>query len=117
MSKRIPATLKKELGERLAKWYRMFGKVAPRRAYYEDDSGSGDASMSPPLFEGHPLLAETPIGAPSDLSSILTADERTLEEADKRSEELTNDLQNKLSMELGKKYKKDLSFQITPRPN
>lgn len=117
MSKRIPARLKAELGEYLAEWYRRFGKVAPRRAYHEDDEGnSGAASNAPPLFEGHPFLSEMPIGASSDLASILVADERTLDEADKRSEEMTEELQNRLTLELGQKKQKQFLYQQHMRP-
>ncbi|EKD46024.1 MAG: hypothetical protein ACD_69C00043G0002 [uncultured bacterium] len=117
MSKRIPAKLKAQLGEYLAEWYRHFGKVAPRRAYHEDDEGKGgDTSAKPMFFEGHPLLSEMPIGASSDLASILVSDERTLDEADKRSDELTEELQNKLALELGQKQQKRYTYQIKPQP-
>jgi hypothetical protein len=117
MSKRIPAKLKAELGEYLAEWYRRFGKVAPRRAYHEDDEGggSGDASAKP-IFEGHPFLEEVPIGAPSDLASTIVADSRTLDEADKRSDEMVEELQNKLALELGQKKQKKFLYQQQTRP-
>jgi hypothetical protein len=117
MSKRIPAKLKAELGEYLAEWYRRFGKVAPRRAYHEDDGDAGGAaSNAPPLFEGHPFLNEMPIGASSDLASVLVADERTLDEADKRSDELTEELQNKLTLELGQKKQKKFLYEQHMKP-
>lgn len=117
MSKRIPAKLKAELGEHLAKWYRNFGKVVPRRAYHEDDEGGSALGSAKPLFEGHPYLSEMPIGAPSDLASIIVNDDRTLDEANKRSEELTQELQNKLSLTLGYKKQKRFRYQIGPRPS
>lgn len=117
MSKRIPARLKAELGEYLAEWYRRFGRVAPRRAYHEDDEGKGGAAANaPPLFEGHPFLSEMPIGASSDLASVLVADERTLDEADKRSDEMTEELQNRLTLELGQKKQKQFLYQQHMRP-
>jgi hypothetical protein len=118
MSKRIPAILKAELGEYLATWYRKFGKVAPRRAYHEDDeggSGTAAADVKPP-FEGHPLLNDVPIGAPSDLASIIVADSRTLEEADKRSDELTEQLQNRLELALGQKKQRKFLYEHQTRP-
>lgn len=116
MSKRIPAVYKATLGENLAKWYRKFGKVAARRPYHEDEEGTGEGAPQASPFEGHPYLMEVPIGAPSDLASILIADERTLEEADKRTDELTNELQNRLAMQLGKKYKKEFGYTPKPQP-
>jgi len=115
MSKRIPAKLKAELGECLATWYRKFGKVAPRRPYNEDEE-SGDGAPAKPVFEGHPFLNEMPIGAPSDLSSIITNDKRTLDEANKRSDELTLQAQNKLTLALGQKYKMKYSYKTAPAP-
>ncbi len=115
MSKRIPAKLKAELGEALGNWYKLFGKVSPRRAYHEDDEG-GDGAPAKPIFEGHPYLAEMPLGAPSDLSSILINDKRTLDEADKRSDELTDELQNKLSQELGHKKQQKFLYQYHTKP-
>lgn len=115
MSKRIPAKLKAELGECLATWYRTFGKVAPRRTYHEDDKGGGDATAKP-LFAEHPYLCEMPLGAPSDLSSIIINDDRTLDEANKRNEELTLELQNKLALELGQKKQKSFLYQTKPQP-
>ena len=115
MSKRIPAKLKAKLGECLATWYRKFGKVAPRRAYHEDEEG-GDEAPARPVFEGHPFLSEVPIGAPSDLSSIIVNDRRTLEEANKRSEELTLEMQNKLTLALGKKYRRRYTYRTKPQP-
>lgn len=111
MSKRIPAKLKAQLGEYLAEWYRHFGKVAPRRAYHEDDESGGAAAEVKPPFESHPFLNEMPIGASSDLASVLVADSRTLDEAYKRSDELAEELQNRLTLALGQKKQKQFSYQ------
>lgn len=116
MSKRIPAKLKAELGEYLAEWYRKFGKVAPRRPYHEDDDGGGAAANVKPPFESHPFLAEVPIGAPSDLASIITTDNRTLDEADKRSDELTEQLQNRLELALGQKKQRKFLYEMYTKP-
>lgn len=101
MSKRIPAKHKEQLGELLAEWYRRLGKVAPRRAYHEDDEDSGSGAPSNKMFEEHPFLAEVPIGAPSDLASTIVEDARTLDEANERKDELKNELQHKLDLKLG----------------
>lgn len=112
MSK-IPIKFKKELGELLAEWYRHFGKVNPRRAYHEDDDegGSGESKL---VFDGHPLFDQLPIGAPSDLSSIIINNQRMLDEADKRADEATPEIQDRLEMVHGKKQRKELL--ATPKP-
>lgn len=119
MSKRIAATYKAELGEFLANWYRHFGKVAPRRAYHEDDEGSAGAPASK-MFEDHPFLAQMPIGAPSDLASTIVEDARTLDEANERVDELKNELQNKLNLQLEnkleKKYRNENRPKFNPKP-
>lgn len=112
MSKRIPAKLKAELGEFLAEWYRHFGRVAPRRKYHEDDEGDGSGTGSAkPWFEGHSYLNEMHIGAPSDLAAVIVADSRTLDEADQRSNEMTEELQNKLALSLGQTKQKKFLYQ------
>ncbi|MBU0743935.1 MAG: hypothetical protein KKE11_00985 [Gammaproteobacteria bacterium] len=115
MSKHIPAKLKAQLGECLAEWYRHFGKVAPRRAYHEDDESGGEGTAKP-VFDGHPYLNEMPLGASSDLSSIIVNDSRTLDEANKRSDELTLDLQNKLDLALGQKRQNKFIHQHHTKP-
>jgi hypothetical protein len=116
MSKRIPAKFKAQLGGELSKWYRLFGKVQPRKPYHEDDTGEG-AATSKPLFAEHPLLAEMPIGASSDLTSIITNDEHTLEEAANRSDELTEELRYTLSMELERKNQKKFLYENYMKPH
>lgn len=116
MSKRIPAKYKAQLGELLADWYRHFGKVAPRRAYHEDDEGTGTGAPASKMFEDHPFLAEIPIGAPSDLASILTEDARTLDEANDRKDELTNELKNKLDLTLGNKLRHRHQYHLDVKP-
>lgn len=113
---RIPTIYKAQLGEALAAWYRHFGTVLPRRAYHDDDeSGSGTGGAKPP-WESHPLFAEIPIGAPSDLASILTADDRTMDNAEKRLDEACPEL--KLQLELSLKQKQEYRYQqkIAPIP-
>ena len=116
MSKRIPAKYKAQLGENLANWYRRLGKVAPRRPYHEDDESTGTGAPANKMFEDHPFLAEVPIGAPSDLASILVEDARTLDEANERKEELTNELKNKLDLTLGNKLQNKNQYHLNIKP-
>ena len=90
---------KTKLGELIAEGHRRFGKVMPRKPYREEDDkggGTGEAELSP--FEQHPFLAEQPVGAPSDLTSVVTENNNAVEEAEKRdAKELSNQLQNQLA--------------------
>ncbi len=115
MSNRIPTKLKAQLGEELGNWYRLFGKVQPRKAYREDDEDGGAASAQP-LFMEHPFLAEMPLGASSDLTSIISNDKNTLEEAEKRSAELTEELQHRLSLTLEQKKQKKFLHEYHSKP-
>ena len=98
---------KTKLGELIAKGHRKFGKVAPRKPYLDDDEsgGTGEAQL---LFEQHPLLAQQPIGASSDLTAIISDNNASLDEAEKRSDEATPQLKKALEMKLGlgKQYSK-----------
>jgi hypothetical protein len=101
----IPTKLKIELSELLLQWYRQFGKVAPRRPYYDeegDDSGAGGAEL---LFESHPLFADLPIGAPSDLDFIIQTNNQNIAEADKRADEACPELKYQIELALAQKYR------------
>lgn len=90
---------KMQLGELIGNGHRHFGKVTPRRPYAKDDaSGDGGASQ---LLPAHPLFAQQPIGASSDLTFLANENDRTVEEAEKRSNDLNLELQNKLEKKLG----------------
>lgn len=108
----IPAKRKKELGDLLAKWYRNFGKVSPRRPYLDEDEDGGEGAPSL-VFEAHPLLAEQPIGASSDLTYVTADNQYSVEEAEKRSDEASPQLTRQLdyALQLGKRQ------EATPAPN
>ena len=93
----IDKEYKTKLGELLAAGHRRFGKVAPRKPYRDDDEGgSGGAELSP--FEQHPLLAEQPVGAASDLTNIATENQEAVSEVENRdAKELSNQMQNQLN--------------------
>lgn len=113
---RIPTKQKAALGESLVAYFRQFGTVAPRRAYHdEDESGTGTGSAKPP-WEAHPMFLETPIGAPSDLASILVADERTVENAENRMNEACPELRMQLEYSLKQKEEYRLQQKIAPTP-
>lgn len=83
-------SFKQELGKLLGKGHAMFGRVAPRRDYRdEDEGGAGSAEL---LFETHPLLAEQPVGAASDLTAIATENSDSLDQAVERVNEASKEL-------------------------
>lgn len=109
----IPNKYKSELGLLLAKGHAKFGPVASRRPYRDDDDeGEGGASLG---IEEHPLLAQLPIGAASDLTAIASENSEAMDEALDRVEELNPELQNQpaLRNELGLRYSKS----NTPKPS
>jgi hypothetical protein len=109
----IPNKYKAELGLLLAKGHAKFGPVAARRPYRnDDDDGEGAASLS---IEEHPLLAQLPIGAASDLTAIASENSEVMDEALARVDELNPELQNQpaLKAELGLRY----SNRNTPKPS
>ncbi|MCK4609077.1 MAG: hypothetical protein KAT71_06320 [Gammaproteobacteria bacterium] len=108
---------KTKLGELLAAGHRHFGKVMPRKPYRDEDDddggGAGSAELSP--FEQHPLLAEQPLGAPSDLTAIVTENRQAEAEAEKRdAKELSNQLQNQLSHTHAQKQTHSHTAKPTP---
>ncbi len=114
MSRQIPAALKTLLSEELANWFRLFGEVPPRRSYRDDETGNGgDATARPPFIE-HPWLAELPDGAPSDLSAVATENSYVEEEANRRSDELANELQQRLTVQ--NKHQKKFLYEYHTKP-
>lgn len=115
MARRLSTALKIKLSEALVKWYRTFGKVAARKPYHDEGGDAGDAAATM-VFESHPLLANMPIGAPSDLAWVDNNNNECIEEAVRRGEELTNQPRARLEMRLGQKLdhrKKYLYEQFT----
>jgi hypothetical protein len=103
---------KEQLGQLLAKGHAKFGRVAPRRPYRdEDEGGEGAPGLT---VESHPLLANLPIGASSDLTAIAADNSNITDEALDRVEELSPSLQNQpqLQAELSQRYTKT----STPKP-
>lgn len=115
MRQKISIEQKVLLGELLAQGHAKFGKVNPRRPYRDDDDegGSGGSKL---VFEQHPLFANRPISVPSDLTFEVVNNNRSLEEADHRSDELSEQLRNTLEKKLGMNLgaKKVMPAKLTP---
>jgi hypothetical protein len=87
------------LSELIAQGHRKFGKVLPRRPYRDDDEGgSGGAEF---MFEEHPLFMNQPIGADLNVTPNVHANQDTFDEARKRQNDLTPELQRKMDLALG----------------
>jgi hypothetical protein len=111
----MTAKEKTELGNLLVKGHSQFGPVAPRKPYKEDDAeggGEGAASFSP--FEEHPLLKKQPIGASSDLTSRVTENIYAEAETEKRSEDLTLEMQQKLALQQANRHRKTAVPNLSP---
>ncbi|MCK4870069.1 MAG: hypothetical protein KAS93_03055 [Gammaproteobacteria bacterium] len=108
---KIATEYKRELSALLAKGHAKFGKVAPRRDYCEDedDEGGGGAEL---LFETHPLLANQPEGAASDLTFVVTQNSESVDEGVKRQAEANPELGNKLANVNANRK----SHMATPKP-
>jgi len=102
---------KTELSALIGEGHRQFGKLAPRRPYTDgDDKGGGTAQN---VFEQHPLLAEQPLGASSDLTFIITENNRALDEAEKRADKAAPELKKRLELALGLAQQKQLAATPT----
>lgn len=70
----ISISQKRALSELLARrqdGHGQFGRVLMRKPYREDDDDGGSSGLPSP-FEQHPLLADLPSGASSDLTSVIS---------------------------------------------
>lgn len=69
MARKIAVKFKRKLSELLGIGHSRFGRVALRKPYREDEGGGG-AGESELRFDSHPLFANLPDGADSDLSAL-----------------------------------------------
>lgn len=100
MADKLTRAQKIRLGELLGQGHRQFGLVAPRRPYPRDDEKGGSGGN---FFPQHPLLAQQPLGASSDLTFLVNENSQSMEKAEERSDELNLQMQNKLEQKLGHK--------------
>jgi len=101
---------KTELSDLLAKGHRKFGKVLPRKPYRDDDD-SGVGSMEPNFVE-HPLLAEQPVGAASDLVSTPNENQYSEDSLLERENEATEELKKQPTLQRQKQLER--GFNPTP---
>lgn len=99
MADKLTRAQKIRLGELLGQGHRQFGLVTPRRPYPRDDEKGGAGSGN--FFPQHPLFAQQPLGASSDLTFLINENSQSMEKAEERSDELTLQMQQKLEQKLG----------------
>lgn len=104
---------KEELGLLIAKGHARFGRVAPRKPYQDDDSGTGAAGLT---VETHPLLMDLPIGAASDLTAIAAANSEITNAASERLDELTPSLQKQPVLQAQMQQRYSYVPKVTPSP-
>jgi len=103
---------KTELSALIGEGHRKFGKVAPRRPYTDDDDKGGGAAQN--VFESHPLLEQQPVGASSDLTYIITENNQTLDEAEKRADQAAPELKKQLELALAASLKAQKKYSPEP---
>lgn len=103
---------KTELSALIGEGHRKFGKVAPRRPYTDDDDDRGGGAQN--VFEQHPLLAQQPVGASSDLTYIITENSQALDEAEKRAHQAAPELKKQLELGLAAQAQKKYVPEPTP---
>ncbi len=90
MARKIKIHFKRKLSELIGVGHSKFGKVKMRKPY-RDDEDSGGAGTGLQL-DSHPLFANLPDGADSDLSSIATNNAYSEDAAKERVNEASPEL-------------------------
>lgn len=94
----IEVQYKRRLSEIIGIGHSKFGKVAHRRAYRDDDDEGGGAG-SDLRFDSHPLFANLPDGADSDLSTISNNSEHSEDAAKERVMEASPELKKQPALQ------------------
>lgn len=85
----IPIPYKRKLTELLGIGHARFGRVATRRDYRDDEGGGSGPGLE---LLSHPWLSNMPIGADSDLTMDTNNSDYSLEAAEERVNEASNEL-------------------------
>jgi len=107
MARKIKVQFKRKLSELLGIGHSKFGKVRLRKPYHEDESGGAGTGLR---LDSHPLFANLPDGADSDLSSVAT-NNPSCEDAAK---ERVNEASPELKMQPVLQRELNPSFNPTP---
>ncbi len=84
LTKKLTTEQKTQLSHLLLLGHKRFGPVAQRKPYRDDEDEGG--AGAPSILQEHPLLAQQPIGATSDLSHIVSQNREAEKELEKTDE-------------------------------
>ena len=108
MARKIKVQFKRKLSELLGLGHSKFGKVKLRKPYHDDDEGGGAASGL--RLDSHPLFANLPDGASSDLSSVASNSAFSEDAAKERVNEASPELRMQPTLQ------RELNPSFNPTP-
>jgi hypothetical protein len=112
MARKIKVQFKRKLSEIIGIGHSRFGRVALRKPYRDDDAGGeGGADMR---FASHPLFANLPDGADSDLSAQVNNNPTSQDAIKERANEANPEL--KLNPVLQAELQPGYRATPTPHP-
>lgn len=109
MARKIKVHFKRKLSELLGVGHSKFGKVKLRKPYRDEDEGG--AASSGLRLDSHPLFANLPDGADSDLSSVANNNAYSEDAAKERVNEASPELK------LQPVLQKELNPSFNPKPD
>lgn len=109
MARKIKVQFKRKLTELLGIGHSKFGKVKLRKPYRDDEEEGGAASGL--RLDSHPLFANLPDGADSDLSSIANNNVHSEDAAKERVNEASPELKMQPVLQ------RELNPSFNPKPD
>ncbi len=109
MARKIKVHFKRKLSELLGVGHSKFGKVKLRKPYKDEDEGGGASTGL--RLDAHPLFANLPDGADSDLSSVANNNAYSEDAAKERVNEASPELK------LQPVLQKELNPSFNPKPD
>lgn len=109
MARKIKVHFKRKLSELLGIGHSKFGKVKLRKPYRDEDEGGGAATGL--RLDSHPLFANLPDGAGSDLSSVANNSAYSEDAAKERVNEASPELKMQPVLQ------KELNPSFNPKPD
>jgi hypothetical protein len=109
MARKIKVHFKRKLSELLGLGHSKFGKVKLRKPYRDDEEDGGAASGL--RLDSHPLFANLPDGASSDLSSVANNNIYSEDAAKERVNEASPELQMQPTLQ------RELNPSFNPTPD
>lgn len=113
--RKLTTEQKTHLSNKLLMGHKRFGPVLERRPYKDDEDDTGGTG-APSILKEHPLLAEQPVGATSDLSHIATMNQEAEDQLDKRNDEVSPQLKQQLQQKQQLTHAKKNEHLSRPSP-